>query len=225
MSEKHHNSLKEIMQMLDQSQFDPKDHIVNPGDLPPAGKVKDKVDYEASMLKIEQIANAIVETIVKNYVISEKWLNTPKVKSIYEQQAMKLAELQFLVNSCRDGLMSLQESLDSGDINPELFRMKKDYIKEMRDSINERSKHISEIEKYWESQASKYEVDSTKESQELASDKEAIKSQETIFNESDSGEEKTIIMDIRQMNDNLEKFALMKKAEDDLKRKEKEANQ
>ena len=221
MSDINKNSLNELMQMMDDENFNPKDYLVNPAtsELPPVGKVKPLVDKQEELDNINDAAFEIIESIVRNYVISEKWYNGDKVKTMIGQQSTKLAELQFLINSCKDTLVTLQESLDSGDINPEIFKMKKDYIIEMRNSINERSKHISEVEKYWEGQASKYEVESTKESQELAAD---IIDNKVIDNTEEKSEEKIEIMSNVDMINKIEFFALKKAEEDALKRKEAE---
>ena len=208
MSDINKNSLNELMQMMDDENFNPKDYLVNPAtsELPPAGKVKPLVDKQEELDNINDAAFEIIESIVRNYVISEKWYNGDKVKTMIGQQSTKLAELQFLINSCKDTLVTLQESLDSGDINPEIFKMKKDYIIEMRNSINERSKHISEVE-------------STKESQELAAD---IIDNKVIDNTEEKSEEKIEIMSNIDMINKIEFFALKKAEEDALKRKEAE---
>jgi len=221
MNDIHKNSLNELMQMMDNENFDPKDYLVNPSttELPPVGKAKPLVDKQEEQDNINDAAFEIIESIVRNYVISEKWYNGDKVQTIIRQQSNQLAELQFLINSCKETLVTLQESLDSGDINTEIFKAKKDYIIEMRNSINERSKHISEVEKYWVAQAAKYEVENTKESQELAAD---ISDNKNTDNSEEKSEDKIEIMSNIDMINKIEFFALRKAEEDALKRKEAE---
>lgn len=198
--------LEDLLRQLDNTTFKPSDYMISRDELPKSEPLK---DYEGEMeLDYKDVCVKIVHNIASNYIMSETVLSSEKNVDMKNDQAKKLAEVQFLISMVRTNLIRVQEALDSGDINPDLFRINLSYIKEMRESINERSNHIKSIEKYWSERSDRLGMETTKEDISLASDSEAQKSQ--VTNE-DINNKNKVIMNTRDMNDFMEKMMLKNK--------------
>lgn len=110
-------------------------------------------DVEAEKAELEKNANAIVDAIARNYIESDEIYNLENNVAIRKYQATKLSELQFLIDSARDNIATIQQALDGGDINPQMFKAKVDFHSDMRNSLLDREKHMTNVETYWAKKA------------------------------------------------------------------------
>jgi hypothetical protein len=196
--------LEDLLKQLDSTSFKAADYMINKNELP---KFEPTKDYEQEIeVDYNEVCIKIVNNIASNYIMSDALLSTEKNIDMKNDQAKKLAEVQFLISMVKTNLIRVQEALDSGDISPDLFRINLSYIKEMRESMNERSNHIKTIEKYWSDRSDMLGIETTQEDISLASDSEAQK------NKSNKDDNKNkVIMNTRDMNDFMENLMLKEK--------------
>lgn len=188
------NELNDLLKQLDNIQFNPSEHMINTNDLPSTVPFK---DYENELDEGEQLCLEIIESIASNYILSESVMKSEKTVIMKKEQAKKLAEMQFLVTMSRGALIKIQEALDAGDINPELFRIHISYMKEMRDSINDRSKHLQAVENYWSDQSERLGMETTKE--EMGMDKD-------IKPDIEETPKNTLIAGVKDINEYMRKM-------------------
>lgn len=186
--------LNDLLKRLDSIQFEPSEHIINSSDLPSTTPFK---DYENELDENEALCMDIIDNIASNYILSDSVLASDKTTIMKREQAKKLAEMQFLVTMSRSALIKIQEALDAGDINPDLFRIHISYMKEMREAINDRSKHLQSVETYWSDQSDRLGIETTREEMGMDSDKEKNETEDT---------KKTMIAGVKDINDYMRKM-------------------
>ena len=174
------------------------------------------VDHAANKILYEAYATDNIDSIILNYITSEKVLNGDKLKNVRRQHITKLAELQFLVKNSENNTITLQEAIDGGDLSKELFDTVKSFMAEMRANIEARSKHLDKCEMYWEVYAERYGLENAEE--------KVIQETEVKPTE----EKKHIVTDMKSMNDaiqakmdDIKKQASEKRIADTTKKKRK----
>jgi hypothetical protein len=146
------NMKKKLQDLKAQLQADPvvlntDNFTPNVDDIPDSENIK-YIDYAEEKTKTIEYAEQTINTIVNNYISSEKLLADKKIMDVKREQISKLAELQFLVANSDRNLITLQEAIDAGDMSKDMFMMVRDYQVEMRNNIEARSKHIDKCEVY-----------------------------------------------------------------------------
>lgn len=164
------------------------------------------VDYEVEKQLHHAYAVDNIDSIILNYIQTEKVLEGEKLKNVRQQHITKLSELQFLVKNSERNMILLQEAIDGGDMSKEMFDTLRSFQVEMRHNIEARSKHMDKCELYWEDYAEKYGLGSAEEKTIMETE---VKTDETS---------KHTITDMKSLND------MIQQKMDDAKNKKKEGS-
>lgn len=134
---------------------------LSPADLMNAGAVLPKAapvrtrDYAAESAARMDKCIAIVDAIASNYVDDDSLRALPKVRVLLEMQAEKLADLELAAETARETLTTIREALDSGGPPERALEVQATYLSQLKDTANNRSRHLDAIETYWLNQASR----------------------------------------------------------------------
>lgn len=198
-------SLKSLLSS-DDTDFNTKDHLMTPGDFPVSSNIK-LIDYVDEDKKCLEYAEDNINALLLNYIKSESLLQSEKLNKIKNMHITKLAELEGLVRMVHRNLVMVQEAIDAGDLSSDMLKFAKEYMVEKRNCIEARSKHMDKCEKYWENYAAIYGLESK--------DDEIIRKTEV----STEQDEKTMIMDITQLNEIIDAQVITNREKEKTNRK------
>jgi hypothetical protein len=154
-------SLRDLLQ-ADPVKLDTDDMLADVSTLPVSQNVK-VIDYEEEDKKTIQDATDVIDSIILNYIKSEKVLNGYKLKSIRKQHIDTLADFMFLKKNARRNLITMQEAIDSGDMSKDAFSIVRDYQNEVQKYSDSIAKHMDKCENYWNDYADKYGLENEEE--------------------------------------------------------------
>jgi len=197
--EKDHERREALRSLLqsDPIKFPITDHLANPDDFPSSIGAK-SVDHIEEKLGHTSYATIVVEGFIDNYIKDPKLLNSPKLLKMKQKHIEDIAELQFIVKNTERNLISVQESIDAGDVSIEMFKLSREISADLRASIKDRSIFYDKSEQYWQEYADRYGLTSN---------------EEEIIKQSDANQEsKTIILDQSILNKTIERQLAEKEA-------------
>lgn len=163
------NTRNELADMLEKIKpFDAESYIADDKDLPP--RQTTVINYDEIFEELSEESGRIIDVICQNYIKSDTVFTNIKVVTLRNEQKAKLADIQFLMNCSKDGLINIKEAIDSGDINPDNFRIQISFQTELRNNIELRTKHLKEVENYWKVLSEKLGMDATGETEAMEKD-------------------------------------------------------
>lgn len=195
------NSLKDLLKS-DNVNFDTNKHLPNPGDFPTSMNLK-VIDYEAEEKQDLERAEETIGAIISNYISNNKIKQLDKVKGVIKSHITKLADLELLVRNSKRNMITLQESIDSGDLGKDMFDGVYKFQSEIRTNIEAKSKHIDKCEIYWENYSKQFGLENKEE--------EVIRTTESKLDE----KEKTNIFSITDLNRIIEEKMKSEKEKND----------
>ena len=122
-------------------------------------------------------ANDIINSIVDDYILDEKYKQIKKIQTKINIQIKTLADLLFLVHNSEKNLIELQTNIVGGDITRETFLLVDTFQKSMLTAIEAKSSYLELCENYWEN----YVINNNLNSRE-----DELKSNETALGENDT---------------------------------------
>jgi hypothetical protein len=138
----------------DSNGFDATQFVAGPDTLPKPPKKKRDYDSEAEELK-EKAAN-IIDTHIHNYITEEELMLLEKNNKMREAHIDKLFEIDFLIKTSKDMIIRLKEGIDDDEAIPNIYTTLAQFQTQMMTFMNNRSKHLTEVENYWYDIADKH---------------------------------------------------------------------
>jgi hypothetical protein len=133
--------------------FNPQDYMQASAILPKAA-VKTR-DYESEWQAALEKCTYKIDALVSNYIQDQAIRALPNVAVMIEEHAEKLCEMEFVAKTARETLFRLKEALDSGEPVERAYELQNTYSTQLQNSSNNRSKHLDNVERYWQAQAAR----------------------------------------------------------------------
>lgn len=181
-------SLRSLLK-ADPIKFPVQNHIALETDFPPSQHIK-SIDHTEEKLGHTQYATIAVEGFIDNYIKDKKLLTSSRLQKMKQKHIEDIAELQYIVKNTERNLISIQESIDAGDVSIEMFKLSREISSDLRASIKDRSIFYDKCELYWQEYADRYGLTSE---------------EEDIIKAGDTSESKTMILDQSALNAAIEK--------------------
>lgn len=150
-------SLKEMM-AADPVQLDTDKILLNTGDMPLSQNAK-YIDYDEEKKNYKEFADQVVTNIILTYIKSPKLLDSPRLKDLKQKDIVKYSRLLLLVEVAERNMITLQESIDAGDMSSEMFHSVDQAQNRMQMNMAASEKHIKECETYWSNYADQYGIE------------------------------------------------------------------
>lgn len=195
--------LKELL-VADNINLNTTNLYADPTQFPDSDNTK-YIDYIAQREKHKNFAQQVITNIINTYIKSEKLLNSPRLLDLKQMDIINYSRLLLITHISEENLITLQESIDGGDMSPTMFESVNKAQQELRKNMEAIEKHLTKCEKYWASYAANFGL--TNEEEEI------IQSTNT------NNDEQLIIMDMTKLTeiiqDNVKKQHKLEKENKD----------
>jgi hypothetical protein len=194
--------------------FDPTQFVANGSDLPKPPKKRRDTEAEQEIL-LEK-ASGIIDTHIHNYITADELMKLEKNNKMRDAHVEKLFEIDFLIKTSKDMIVRLKEGIDEDEAIPNIYTTLAQFQTQMMTFMNNRSKHLTEVENYWYDIADKHGLISDEESkmEEIAEMQAAVEKQAAEDSPEDQKESGRIISNVK-LNENIDKIIEELKAKED----------
>ena len=199
---------------MDDFMFDKDD--MPKGDLPPGVNKFTPKDHVKIMKDMTEIAEKTIKFLANNYLpqqdvnnLSEKTLNA------INYQTSMLADVEYMINECKEMMVLARDYIDSGDVSQQMFSTHRGYVTDMNTHMQAKHKMMLSFEDYWKKIGNDVGMEKTEESMGVEKKTPSKKKTQDDTDQEEDVDETTLVMTAEKV---------LKIFEDDKKKKKSEEN-